>query len=108
MKNVSIIAVLIIGLFSCNNPRDIDKEVKNKITEFYTVLEVKNYKSISYSELDTIDNIINLDSSLIKLTGTIEHTFSANSNNGILNQYTDTFDVAIFENSVYALPRGYE
>lgn len=106
-KTLSIITLLIIGLLSCNTPRDIDNEIKMQITEFYSVLEAKNYSSISYSNLDTIENIRDIDGSLIRLTGSLIHKFSANNNNGEISQYTDTFDITIFEKNIYALPRGY-
>ena len=81
--------------------------IKEKITEFYKVSEVKNYKPLSYSDLYAIQNIKNTDGSIIRLTGKMTHEFSGKAKNGSIQQYTDTFDITIFENEVIAIPRGY-
>lgn len=107
MKHIGIISLITIGLFSCNSKRDIDADIKQKMADFYNGSQVKDYKPISYSTLDTIQNIKNLDGSIIRLTGTIIHDFSARSNNGSSLQYTDTFEVTIFEDEVIVIPQGY-
>ena len=99
--------MFVTNFFSCNTDRDVDSMIKEKITEFYTVSEAKNYTPISYSDLDTIQNIENLDGSIIRLTAIMTHEFSAKANNGNTLQYSDTFDVTIFKDEVIAIPRGY-
>ena len=107
MKQITIIGLITVILFSCNSKRDVDKEIRGKIKEFYDAAEAKDYKPISYSALDTIQNITNADGSIIRLTAKMTHEFLAKSNNGSLNHYTDTFDVTIFENEMTVIPRGY-
>jgi hypothetical protein len=98
---------LSIGLFalltiSCNSKRDIAKEIKERIYEFYTFTEVKDYQPISYSDFDTI-----LSSTTIT-KGVIEHTFKARSNNGNLHKFSHTFDVTVFDDVITVIPRGFE
>jgi hypothetical protein len=79
-----------------------------KITEFYSVSEVKEYTPISCSDLDTIQNLKNPDESLVRLTGLMKLKFSARANNVSIREYTDTFDITIFDNDVIVTARGYE
>jgi len=69
--------------------------------------EVKNYIPVSYSELDTTDSFIKRNGDIIRITGTLIHAYHANSRNGALLQHTDTFDITIFDDVVFVLPRGY-
>jgi hypothetical protein len=107
MKTSILFLLLIIISLSCNSKRDIDKEIKKQIAEFYFTSEVKDYKPESYSKLDTIQNIVDPKGNIIRLTAILTHRFYARSNNGDLNQYTDTFDIVIFKKDVIAIPRNY-
>jgi len=102
MKKVIMVTLIIVGAMACNSQRDVDKEIKDKITSFYTYSEVNDYQPISYSKMDTVVN-----TSTFK-TGVLIHTFRARSNNGQLRQYSDTFNIAIFDGGVTAIPRGYD
>jgi hypothetical protein len=85
--------------FSCK--RDINQEIKDKITDFYITSEAKNYEAISYSDFDTIK------SNEFKTTGTVKHVFQARSNNGKLIGYSEIFDVTVFDDTVIVLPRSF-
>jgi len=107
MKRLIIFLLLIIVLLSCNSKRNIDKEIKKQITEFYTKSEVKDYKPISYSKLDTVQNIDDPKGNLGRVTATLKHVFYARSNNGEINEFTNTFDIIIFKKDVVVIPRDY-
>lgn len=113
MKRNMMIALSVLLLFACNNFKsnkieDIDyKKIEDKITEFYTYAEAKDYKPVSYSELDIKQEILEPDGTIIRLTAELTHKFYARSNNGSLILYTNIFDIVMFKNEVFAIPRGY-
>ncbi len=103
-----LLFIISLFFFSCSE-RDVDQEIRDKIKEFYEVGEVKHYKPISYSKLDTIKNIRRYkDGSIIWVTGKITHTFYAKSNNGNILLYVDKFNVTITKDVVIAIPLGYD
>ncbi|MGB3342300.1 MAG: hypothetical protein WBA61_00175 [Aequorivita sp.] len=105
---IGIIGLLILSISSCKPERDIDYEMKEKISEFYKMAEAKNYEPISFSTLDTIQNLRNPDGSIVRIQGTIIHEFYANSKNGNQNKFTEIFDITIFPNDVIAIPQSYK
>jgi len=102
MKKYLLLGLFFLIMISCNTKRDIDNEIKEKITEFYTLTEVKDYQPIFYSEFDTIQSSISVT------RGVIKHTFKARSNNGNLNEFSHTFDVTVFDDVITVIPRGFE
>jgi len=94
-------------LFSCNSEKDYDSKIKSKISKFYKIAKVKDYKPLKYSDFDTIQNIRDLDGSIIRITGKMTHEFSGRAKNGSINKYIDTFDITIFKDDVIVIPRGY-
>jgi hypothetical protein len=113
MKRNLLFTLSVLLLFACNNLKsnkidDINyKKIEDKITEFYTYSEVKDYKPISYSELNITEKITKSDGTIIRLKAELTHQFYARNNNGDLVIYTDIFDIVIFENEVIAIPQGY-
>lgn len=107
MRKISIIVLFLMILFSCNSENDYDSKIKSKIFEFYKIAEVKDYKPISFSDLDTIQNIRSSDGSIIRVTGKMTHEYSGRARNGSTNKYIDTFDITIFKDDVIVIPRGY-
>lgn len=96
-------ALILIALISgCNNPRNVEKEIEDKIEEFYKTSEAKEYVPISFSKLDTIF------SSEVKTTGTVKHVFQARSKNGVLMGYSEVFYVNIFKDIVIVIPRSFD
>lgn len=102
------LTIPIFFISSCKSVQDDPHgAVIEKITEFYIIAEAKNYRPISYSELDTTDSFIKRNGDIVRITGTLIHVYKANTRNGLLHQFTDTFDITIFDDEVFALPRGY-
>lgn len=81
--------------------------IQNKIIEFYNIAEVENYKPISFGKLDTVRSVLNIDGSLVRITGTIIHQLTLKDITGATIACIDTFDVTIFKNDVIVIPRGY-
>ncbi|PZX57022.1 hypothetical protein LV84_02153 [Algoriphagus ratkowskyi] len=106
MKPHQLFTIFFIFLISCNSSPDYEQEIKNKIAEFYSIAEAKEYSPISFSELDTIQNLVDPgNGELIRLTGVIVHEFSAKANNGSIQNYKETFDVTIFKDAIIVLPK---
>ena len=99
---------LLLIMCSCSKSRNVDQEIKDRIAAFYKSADVKDYSPISYGSMDTIQNLKDINGNIMKLTGKLEHTFTAKSQMGIQEQYTDTFDITVFKDAVIALPRGYD
>ncbi|MCD8421365.1 hypothetical protein LNI94_00475 [Tenacibaculum finnmarkense genomovar ulcerans] len=104
MKKYLLLALITLLVISCNSKRNIDKEIKEKITEFYTFTEVKDYQPISYSDFDTIHRL----SSGTITTGIIKHTLRARSNNGNINEFSHTFEVTVFDDLITVIPKGFK
>ena len=102
MKYILAITLLIFFATSCDTKRNVDKEIKEAISEFYEVGEVKDYEPIFYSDFDTILSTEGMTK------GIILHRFKGRSNNGSLNEFTHTFDVTIWSEGVIAIPRGFD
>ncbi|MCG8813276.1 hypothetical protein G1K66_08380 [Tenacibaculum finnmarkense] len=101
MKKIFLLIITTIFIISCVSKNDVNKKIKEKISAFYKHTEVKQYTPLSYSKLDTIR------STKLKTTATIKHIFKAEAKNGKIRLYTDIFDVTIFKDDVFAIPRGY-
>lgn len=109
MKKFFVFAIVLLFISSCKSVQDDPHSaVIDKITEFYHIAEVENYIPVSYSELDTTVNVVKKNGDIIRIDGILIHAYHANSRSGALLQYTDTFDITIFDDVVFALPRGYE
>jgi translation elongation factor EF-1beta len=102
MKKICFGLVSLVFLcIACNSKRDIQKEIKDKITEFYNVVEVENYEPISYGKFDTIISLKKRsDGSGLYIEGKLSHKFFAKSNNGNINEYDDVFLVQITDDKV--------
>ncbi|MGB0867983.1 MAG: hypothetical protein ACPGSD_00175 [Flavobacteriales bacterium] len=98
MKIISILSFLLL-IVSCDTKRDVDKEIRDKITEFYDYSEVKDYQPLFYSAFDTIT------SSEIKTTGIVEHLLKARNRNGEINEFRHIFNVTIFKDIVVVIPK---
>lgn len=108
MIKSSIITITLCLIFvSCkeNIARDVNKEINDQISLYYTSAMVEDYSPIKSSELDTIQHLKNPDGTLIRLQGEVLHEFKAKSNlNGIMN-YNQIFEVTIYKDELIAIPK---
>jgi len=106
---ILIIIAVIIGIFSGCSKRDVDQEIKDRITEFYEIGEFNGYEPVAYSKFDTIiNNRDRKNGSIILVTGKLTHTFYAKSNDGKVRLYLDTFNITIGKDGLAAFPPIYE
>lgn len=81
--------------------------IQEQITNFYTTVDVEDYKPLSFSEFDTIHIIKDSLGSSREIVGIVLHGYQGIGENGDTTKFEDTFDVTIYQDAVVAIPRGY-
>ena len=105
-----IFFVFLIIFFACNGNKYFEgnppQAVKDKIIKYYKVMELKGYKPVSFSEIDTLHYYNG--SSYTRLEGEVKHTFYAINNAGVKKKYSHWFVLTIYDDDVVVLPKNKE
>lgn len=103
------IYLTIVFLMSCKKGIHHKKaDIENRIIDFYTKADAKNYQPIYFGDFDTLENVKGINGESIRITGVIKHGFTASSKLNGIRDYTEEFKVILFKDDIIILPKSYE